>query len=217
MRSAPPVLVCAFLLASCVADGSGSQPAAVPGRTALRSWTFEDGLPAGFEIASGGWERGTEEQRRAPSGTGVVLQTARSAPSAFNVLLADGVGRDVDLSVKLRAREGEVDQGGGLVWRARDGRNYYIARWNPLEDNFRLYEVVDGRRQELASASVSLDSGQWHAMRVRMVGTRIECWLDGRALLQASDDTFFEAGRVGLWTKADARTAFDDLELHSIE
>jgi hypothetical protein len=131
----------------------------------------------------------------------------------FNVLLADGAGRDVELSVALRAQQGEIDQGGGLVWRAQDGASYYIARWNPLESNVRAYKVVAGKRQQLASADVELDPRAWHTLAVRMRGELIECELDGRQLLEARDATFAGAGRVGLWTKADARTLFDDLVL----
>jgi hypothetical protein len=143
----------------------------------------------------------------------VIVQEASSEPSVFNVLLADGAGSDVEVSVALQALGGEVDQGGGLVWRALDGESYYIARWNPLEENFRVYKVVDGKREQLASADVALDPAGWHKLAVRMRGERIECELDGRLQLQASDATFAGAGRIGLWTKADARTAFDDLAL----
>lgn len=210
-----PGLVC-LLVAACAthetSTGSSARAGAPP---AERTWPFDGGarggLPEGFEAASGSWELASDDT--APSGSGTVRQTAQSGSATFNVLLADAQARDVDLSVALRANGGEIDQGGGLVWRARDGENYYIGRWNPLEDNLRLYEVVGGRRQQLASARAALDAGQWHTLRVRMAGTRIECWLDGELLLESSDDTFFQAGRVGLWTKADAQTSFDDLTL----
>jgi hypothetical protein len=129
----------------------------------------------------------------------------------FNVaLVQDGRHADVDITVRLRARDGRVDQGGGVVWRAKDGRNYYIARYNPLEDNYRVYYVKDGRRRQLDSADVRVAHDAWHTLRVRMIGDRIECFLDGQKHLNARDATFTEAGMVGLWTKADARTHFDD-------
>ncbi len=116
--------------------------------------------------------------------------------------------------MRLFAVEGVDDQGGGVVWRARDGRNYYIARFNPLEDNFRVYHVVNGVRTQLQSADVKRTPG-WHALRVRHVGDHISCELDGKELLDVKDRTFSEAGMIGLWSKADARSRFDELTLRS--
>ena len=125
--------------------------------------------------------------------------------------LVDGTSYgDLDLSVRLRAVAGEVDRGGGLVWRARDAKNYYIARYNPLEDNFRVYKVQDGKRTQFQSAKVPGDEA-WHVLRVTMVGTRITCRLDGQSLLEVEDSTFPAAGMIGLWSKADAQSYFDDL------
>jgi hypothetical protein len=209
----PKLLPLALCLAACTSGelGSGTPgPGAAP--SVLADWTFDgDGIPAGFELASGRWRPGTD--RSAPSGQGVLLQEAKSDPAAFNVALAGALARDLELEVALRPIEGDEDRGGGLVWRAYDGSNYYVARWNPLEDNFRLYKVVEGQRTMLASADAHLDGAAWHKLRVRMVGDRIECALDGQVLLEARDATFSDEGRVGLWTKADARTAFDDLVL----
>ena len=129
----------------------------------------------------------------------------------FNLCWKPGAEfRDGEIQVTLRANGGEVDQGGGPIWRARDRNNYYIARWNPLEDNFRLYYVKEGRRVELASEDVQLPREEWHTITVRHLGNSIVCFLDGEELLKAEDTTFPEAGGVGLWTKADAATSFDD-------
>jgi hypothetical protein len=105
--------------------------------------------------------------------------------------------RDGELAVSVRADAGRTDQGGGPIWRARDPDNYYVARYNPLERNFRIYYVKNGRRRQLASAG----------------GLHIEGWIDGRKLLEVEDSTFADAGGVGVWTKADAATAFDDLTI----
>ncbi len=177
-----------------------------------RVWHFEAGpaLPKDLAPASGAWAVAKGEG--APSAPWVLAQTATNPEAAFNVALIGGATyRDLDVSVHLRARHGKVDQGGGLVWRAKDGRNYYIARYNPLEDNLRVYTVTDGRRRQLASAEVRLDRAAWHVLRVQMSGDHITCALDGRALLSLHDPTFAEPGRIGLWTKADAQTWFDDL------
>ena len=106
---------------------------------------------------------------------------------------------------------GVVDQGGGLIWRVKDHDNYYIARWNPLEDNFRVYYVKEGRRVQLDSANVKADPTKWHTIKIEQRGDAIACYLDEEKLLALKDKTFAEAGGVGLWTKADAATAFDDL------
>lgn len=168
-------------------------------------------VPTGFTKKSGEWS--VVEDASSPSPTRALAQTAKSQASTFNLVLLDDVKQaDVDLWVKLKPVTGEEDQGGGLVWRTNDAKNYYLARWNPLEKNFRVYKVVDGERKQLDSAKVDVGSG-WREMRVTMRGESIKGWLDGRALLSARDSTFPEAGKVGLWTKSDAQTYFDDLKV----
>ena len=107
---------------------------------------------------------------------------------------------------------GVEDQGGGPAWRHRRSEDdYYVARWNPLEDNFRVYSVRGGERLQLDSARVRSDAQAWHTIRVRHVGDSITCWFDGEELLHATDAKLTTPGAVGLWTKADATTSFDDL------
>ncbi len=141
----------------------------------------------------------------------VLAQQAKSEKPVYNVaLITETNFKNVDLSVKLRAVAGEIDQGGGVVWRAKDAKNYYICRYNPLEENFRVYKVEDGKRTQLGSADVPATPG-WHTLRVVMTGDRIECHLDGKKELAATDTAFAGPGRIGLWSKADAQTHFDDL------
>ena len=175
------------------------------------AWNFDDEdtgiVPRGFVPAVGHW-RVVETDRGK-----VLAQLARSPKSVFNVILVkDHQARDLDLSVKLRPIAGENDRGGGLIWRARDPKNYYIARFNPLEDNFRVYTVVDGKRTQLQSADVTR-SPDWCRLRVTMKGDHIVCYLDGALLLDVHDSTFPNAGEIGLWSKSDAQTEFDELEL----
>jgi hypothetical protein len=174
-------------------------------------------LPAPFHSALTG--QGTE-------GTWVVEQDA-SAPSKPNVLaqtstddtdyrfpmaiLDEGSFKDLDLSVKFKAISGQVDQAAGLVFRYRDQDNYYIVRANALEDNYRLYRVVNGRRQQFAGAKFRVTPNEWHTLRVECVGNQIKCYYDGELKITATDDTFKDAGKVGLWTKADSVTHFDDV------
>ena len=182
-------------------------------REGKQDWNFDrdraGSTPAGFTVAAGDWK--VVADATAPSGPNALAQTARNRGSIFNLALVEGTSyQDLELSVGIKAIAGKEDQGGGLVWRAKDARNYYIARYNPLEDNYRLYKVVGGRRSELKSASIKHMDG-WHTLMVTMKGTRIECYYDGRKYLEADDSTFKEAGKIGLWSKADAESRFDDL------
>jgi hypothetical protein len=170
--------------------------------------------PRGWKVEAGAWQ--VRADATAPSKGGLVLtQTASSGRRVFNLCLKDEPApADVEVSVAFKALEGKEDQGGGVVWRARDAKNYYIARMNPLEDNFRLYKVVAGVRKQLdTKEGLKVKPGEWHTITVRMVGDRVECSLDGKKMLAAKDDTFKEKGKVGLWTKADARTSFDVLRV----
>lgn len=193
------------------------EPAAeATSRRAVRN--FEEAqpgkLPEGWSAPIGDWQVETVES--APSGTHVLVQKASNRSPVFNLALVDGSSHaEVDIRVRLRARRGRIDQGGGVLWRAKDTRNYYIARYNPLEDNFRVYTVKNGRRRQLQSADVRVDHDAWHTLRVTMTGDHIQCFLEGEKRLDVRDDTFTETGMVGLWTKADAVTEFDDLSFSS--
>lgn len=179
-------------------------------------------LPKGWTEARTGQGEGSVwrvvEDPAPPSGTKVLAQTAAGPSHLFNLCLLDGSSfQNVDLSVVFKAVQGKSDQGGGLVWRCRDADNYYVARMNPLEDNYRLYKVVQGKRTQLIGQNgVKVPAGEWHLLRVVMQGDRITCWLDEKKLLEATDSTFPEAGQVGLWTKADAQTYFDDFEVQEV-
>lgn len=177
------------------------------------SWTFDTdkagAVATGFTAEAGEWKVVVDET--APSRPNALAQMAKSSGLTFNMTLISATKyRDVDLSVKMKAMGGRIDQGGGPVWRARDAGSYYIARYNPLEDNYRVYSVVDGRRSQLQSADIPHTDG-WHTLRVTMTGDHIECYYDGKIYLDVRDATFKEAGQIGLWTKADAQTHFDDV------
>ncbi|HUY34748.1 MAG TPA: family 16 glycoside hydrolase [Pirellulales bacterium] len=179
--------------------------------TAKTVWSFEDDTlgeaAVGFKTEVGRWEVAELD------GGKVLSQTAKNANSTFNVAFAsDTRAKDLDLAVKMQARAGDIDQGGGLVWRVRDKNNYYLARYNPLEDNYRLCKVRNGKRTMLKNADIKATPG-WHSLRVTMKGEHIECFLDGKKYLEVDDTTFPEAGLIGLWSKADAQSYFDDLTL----
>lgn len=185
-----------------------------PSAPETRTWSFDEvaagSLPTGFTSATGTYK--VVEAAGAPSGRGICLQDAKRANPDFNVALAqDAQFADLGLTVSIQAVDGKIDQGGGPIWRARDGENYYICRYNPLEDNIRVYKVVAGKRTQLGSADLKISHTAWHSIGVRMKGDHIECFLDGQKYLDVHDKTFPGPGMVGLWTKADARTRFDDL------
>jgi hypothetical protein len=133
----------------------------------------------------------------------------------FNICVADDTSyKDVELIVAFKAVAGKKDQGGGFVWRYQDHNNYYICRMNPLEDNFRVYKVVNGKRsREFQDATVKVPLNEWHTLKVKMIGDRIECFLDGEKHLDVKDSSITEAGKVGLWTKADAQSHFDEFKV----
>jgi hypothetical protein len=137
--------------------------------------------------------------------------------STFNLCWTESVKfKDAQIELKFKALEGKEDQGGGPMWRIQDKDNYYIARANPLESNFSLYYVKNGDRKMLDSAKVEVSSHTWHTITIIHKGEHIEGYLNGKKYLDAQDGTFKDAGGIGLWTKADAVTYFDDLTVRPL-
>jgi Domain of Unknown Function (DUF1080) len=180
----------------------------VPDTVPVDTFDFEARGIEGWTTVAGQWA--VEDMAGAPSGRKVLVQ--RATKNEFNVIVAPpGPYTDVDVSMKFKPISGREDASGGIVLRFNDGK-YYVVRANALETNFRLYSYDRGRRQ-LASASVKAPAlGQWHTLRVVAVGDRVQAWLDGKPYLDHRDSRF-KSGRVGLWTKADSITAFDDLTI----
>jgi len=151
----------------------------------------------------------------APAGPQVVAETSGDRTSdRFPLLILDGFEvRDVKVSVAFKPVSGRVDQAAGLVVRLKDANNYYIARANALEGNVRLYKVVGGKRSQFAGKDVPIPSGRWETLGLGVQGDRIEVRLNGEILFEARDQTFTGTGKIGLWTKADSVTHFDDLSI----
>jgi len=122
-------------------------------------------------------------------------------------------GKDLELSVRFKPVAGTVDQAGGIAVRLSTPDDYYVARANALEDNVRFYRVVKGRREQLASANAKVAPNEWHTLALRAEGDRFTVSFDGKALLTAQDNTFPDAGKVALWTKADSVTYFDTISI----
>ena len=151
----------------------------------------------------------------------VLAQTDADATRArFPVaVISDLTAADVDLSVRFKPLSGQVDQAGGLVWRYQNQDNYYIVRGNALEDNVVLYKVEGGKRTDLPlkgegrtyGKKIDVPSGQWSTLRVVAHGRLFEVYFNGSKLYEVEDDTFSGPGKVGVWTKADSVTQFDDL------
>jgi len=158
------------------------------------------------------WKFVTGQWVRRPSGGRQVLaQVVETQPWAV-ALLEEKKFDDVDVAVRFRPISGKEDASGGIILRAKDGRNYFLVRANALENNFRLYSIVNGKRSTIASARVTEPKlGEWHRIRVVAKGPRIQAYLDDALLLDHEDKTF-TGGWLGLWTKADSVTEFADLE-----
>ena len=145
-----------------------------------------------------------------------------SAPSKPNVLKQSGVGtfpiciyenanlKDGFVEVKFKPVAGKEDQAGGVIWRVQDANNYYISRANALEDNVTIYHTINGKRVAFKSINTKVTSGVWHTLRVDFKGNQFTVTFDNKKVSEASDNSFTEAGKVGVWTKADSVTLFDN-------
>ena len=154
-----------------------------------------------------------EDMAGAPSGKRVLVQ--RAVKNELNVIVAPfGPFSDVDVSMKFKPISGREDVSGGIVFQFAYGK-YYVIRANVLEDNFRFY-YFDRSRGMLERASVRAPTlGRWHTVRAVVAGDHVQGWLDGALLLDYRDKRF-SAGRVGLWSKADSITAFDDITIRGV-
>ncbi|MBI2993726.1 MAG: hypothetical protein HYY48_06055 [Gammaproteobacteria bacterium] len=149
-----------------------------------------------------------EADAAAPSGPNVLTQSGDGTfpwCAKTDVAITDGF-----VEVKIKPMQGSEDRAGGLMWRWTDGDNYYIARANALEDNVSLYYTTRGSRHTIKYVDAPVAADQWHTLRVEFAGKRIQVMLDGKAYIDLEDEHITGAGAVGVWTKADSVTAFDD-------
>jgi hypothetical protein len=149
-----------------------------------------------------------EPDSTAPSKPNVLKQ---SGEAAYPVCIKEDTSlKNGFVEVKFKPIAGKVDQAGGVIWRCQDKDNYYVARANALEDNVTIYHTIKGKRVSFKNTDTKVASGQWHTLRVDFNGNNFTVSFDGRKVIEAADDSFTEAGKVGLWTKADSVTLFDD-------
>jgi len=189
-------------------------------------WTFDNDPP---ETLPSEFQMGTLFDGR-PAGVWMVLETGRAkspsrvlgqlmgkgAEHAYKTLFLNGIrASDLELQVSFLPIDGKADMGGGLIWRATDDRNYYLTRANPLEQNIRIYRVVKGVRHLLKNFDHIIDIRQWHTLRVSAKGCQVQVFFDDKLVFDLCDQTF-STGQVGLWTKSDAVTYFDDLKLQMV-
>src|SRR5207249_10660993 len=149
-----------------------------------------------------------ETDATAPSPPNVLKQ---SGQATYPVCLKDDTNlRDGFVEVKFKPISGKEDRAGGVIWRAKDSNNYYVARANALENNVTIYDTINGRRTERKRTNMQVASNQWHSLRVEFQGSHFAVTYDGKKALEWDDGTFKDSGKVGIWTKADSVTLFDD-------
>ncbi len=204
--------------------------ATAPALPKVKTWNFDkekvQELPSGFlsehtgQGSKGNWK--VTADPTAPSQPNVLAQLSDDVTNyRFPLAIAEKTNyKDVILTVRFKAISGKRDQGAGLVWRFRDANNYYIVRANALENNVVLYKVQDGKRISLApkgtpektyGVKTRVPGNTWNKLGVEVKGTQFTVSLNGQKLFEVEDNTFADAGKIGLWTKADSVIYFDDL------
>lgn len=166
----------------------------------------------------GGWQCGVsgrgdpkwsvESDETAPSKPNVLKQ---SGQATFPWCTKNGTSLENGFAeVKFKSITGREDQAGGIVWRFTGPRSYYVARANALENNVSLYYMWLGLRRTIQYVDAPVPPNQWNTLRVEFEGEQIKVLLNGKAYIDVRDSHISGAGRVGVWTKADSVTAFDD-------
>jgi hypothetical protein len=220
------VMAGVLLFGYCLVDGTvGRTAPESPERD--RQWSFDEAapgtLPEMFSVGTLFDGRPAGEWRilitnRAKSSSQVLAQLgSKGADHAYKLVLLNGTtSANVDVEVSFLPVSGKADLGGGLIWRAKDDRNYYLLRASAVEQNIRLYRVVKGTRQLIKNHNRSIGPSDWHTLRVIQHGCEMQIRYDNEPLFQLCEQTF-DRGRVGLWTKSDAVTYFDDLLVRQLD
>ena len=160
------------------------------------------------QTGSGTAKWSVEKDASAPSKPNVLKQ---SGQATFPVCIKNDTSlKDGFVEVKFKPVAGKEDQAGGVIWRVQDANNYYISRANALEDNVTIYHTINGKRAAFKSINTKVTSGVWHTLRVEFKGNKFTVTFDGSKVIEATDQSFPNAGKVGVWTKADSVTLFDN-------
>lgn len=208
-------IVALVVLVALAACGGGKTnvkygPSAVNGPAQAR-WSFDEGsggLPKGMVAFSGNWA--VRAEAGAPSAPNALCQTGTATFPALAI--SDAVYADVAVTATFKAISGKEDQAAGLIARIQDKDNYYILRANALENNVNLYRYVGGKRDVIKEGQATVPGDLWQELRLVIAGNHLQGSINGQPVVEATDDTF-TAGKVGLWTKADSETCFDDVEV----
>src|SRR5437867_7695979 len=167
--------------------------------------------PAGWtatQTGSGSAKWSVEKDESARSKPNVLKQ---SGQATFPVCFKNNTNsKDGFVEVKFKQVAGKEDQAGGVIWRVQDANNYYISRANALEDNVTIYHTINVKRVAFKNINTKVTSGVWHTLRVNFAGNKFTVTFDGNKVIEATDESFANAGKVGVWTKADSVTMFDD-------
>jgi 3-keto-disaccharide hydrolase len=218
--AAPTATAASLVAASPVATGGSPSPAGKPAAAAPSPspaaapgrWTFDNdpvgALPSGAQSFSGQWVVRAEAD--APSQPNALCQTGTADFPAIELDMKPYA--DLTLTTRFKPISGKEDQASGLIFRVQDKDNYYILRANALEDNVNFYNYRGGRRSALRGADTHVASGSWQELRVEVQGNQFRGFLNGQQVTDSSDDSY-QSGGIGLWTKADSVTCFDDVEV----
>lgn len=175
-------------------------------------WTFDKEhagkLPVGATVFAGSWAVRAESD--APSAPNALCQAGYADYPALS--LSDKVYGDVTVTTRFKAISGNSDRAAGIIFRIQDKDNYYILRANALEDNVNIYKYVDGGRRVIQESSAKVTSRIWQELRLEVKGNHIRGFLNGKLAVEAMDNTF-KTGKIGLWTKADSVTCFDNVQV----
>jgi hypothetical protein len=208
-RLAAVVLV--IVSAACAGPATITYSSAAPGASSVMTSFDQDATgaaPNGSEVFAGQWVVRAEADT--PSKPNALCQTGSATFPA--IALSATVFAEVAVTVKFKPISGREDQAAGIIFRVQDKDNYYILRANALEGNVNFYKYANGSRSDIKGGTAKVAAGQWQELRVEATADRLRGFLDGQLVVETSDATF-KAGRVGLWTKADSVTCFDDLSV----
>ena len=227
MRPSPALPVLSTVVAIALALGGCGEPPkpraadeGTPMATGPVAAAFDgdtaDQPPAGFTVHTIGPGRPSQWLVKAvpdaPSGKQVLMQCDNDDTNHRYPCVLSSAGRygDVRVEVKGKGISGDRDRSFGVIARAIDEKNYYVARCNTVNENVRLYHFIDGKRTELAEWEGSAAPGVWHSIALEVKGDRLTVFFNGKKVIEHQDGTLPGAGRVGLWTKAEAVSQFDD-------
>ncbi len=229
------VCIAAVAIVATMGLAATTNPAAPDKTDGGKGGEVQDGMKWNFDDQKAGtipaeWKVATTGAKAKPAKWEVVADaTAPSAPHAmaltktenggetYNLLTAgEAKLKNLALDAKVRVMAGKGNQGSGLFWRETDPNNFYMARWTPLSNNFRVYCIKDGKPRRLANVNIKLDRAKWHTIQIHQAGEQIVAFMDGKKLVDIKDATFTKAGAFGLLTKADAVAEFDDIQVRDI-